>query len=386
MTTTFFAPCPLGLEALLQDELGQLGAQAVVATSGGVEFSGPFELCYKANLESRIASRVLWRVFNGRYRSEQDLYRAAYDLPWPDWFPARQTIKVKVSAQQCPLKSLEFVTLKIKDAVCDRFRASTGSRPSVDTRKPDLRIDAFLDRTGVTLYLDTSGEALFKRGWRRVSAEAPLRENLAAGILRLSRWNGNGAQALLDPMCGGGTIILEAALMALNISPGVGRSFAFEKLSHFDERAWRALCRASRARERPRLPLAIHGSDLDGAALNAARANLEAAGLSEVVTLEQADVLEITPPADEGVLVMNPPYGVRAGDPVELSAFYPRLGDRLKRHFVGWRAYLFTTDMRLPTLIRLSATRRTPLFNGALECRLFEFKLVRGGMRRSRIT
>ena len=383
MTTTFFAPCPRGLEALLQDELAQLGAQAVVATRGGVEFSGPFELCYKANLESRIASRVLWRVFHGRYRSEQDLYRAAYDLPWPDWFSARQTIKVKVSAQQCPLKSLEFVTLKIKDAVCDRFRASTGSRPSVDTRKPDLRIDAFLDRTGFTLYLDTSGEALFKRGWRRVSAEAPLRENLAAGILRLSGWNGNGEQALLDPMCGGGTIILEAALMALNISPGMGRSFAFEKLSHFDERAWRALCRASRARERPRLPLAIHGSDLDGAALNAARANLEAAGLSEVVTLKQADVLEITPPADEGVLVTNPPYGVRAGDPVELSTFYPRLGDRLKRHFAGWRAYIFTADLRLPTLIRLSATRRTPLFNGALECRLFEFKMVRGGMRRS---
>ncbi|MGH7168480.1 MAG: THUMP domain-containing class I SAM-dependent RNA methyltransferase [Nitrospiraceae bacterium] len=383
MTTTFFAPCPRGLEALLQDELAQLGAQAVVATRGGVEFSGPFELCYKANLESRIASRVLWRVFHGRYRSEQDLYRAAYDLPWPDWFSDRQTIKVKVSAQQCPLKSLEFVTLKIKDAVCDRFRASTGSRPSVDTRKPDLRIDAFLDRTGFTLYLDTSGEALFKRGWRRVSAEAPLRENLAAGILRLSGWNGNGGQPLLDPMCGGGTIILEAALMALNISPGVGRSFAFEKLSHFDERAWRALCRASRARERPRLPLAIHGSDLDGVALNAARANLGAAGLSEVVTLKQADVLELTPPADKGVLVMNPPYGVRAGDPVELSAFYPRLGDRLKRHFAGWRAYIFTADLRLPTLIRLAATRRTPLFNGALECRLFEFKLVRGGMRRS---
>ena len=384
MTVTFFAPCPRGLEALLQDELEQLGAQAVVVTPGGVEFSGPFELCYKANLESRIASRVLWRVFHGRYRSEQDLYRAAYDLPWPDWFSPRDTIKVKVSAQQCPLRSLEFVTLKIKDAVCDRFRASTGSRPSVDTRKPDLRIDAFLERTGVTLYLDTSGEALFKRGWRRVSAEAPLRENLAAGILKLSGWNGE--QALLDPMCGGGTILLEAALMALNISPGVGRSFAFEKLSHFDERAWRTLCRASWSRERPRIPLAIHGSDLDGVALKAARANLETAGLSEVVKLEQADVLEITPPADEGVLITNPPYGVRAGDPVELSAFYPRLGDRLKRHFAGWRAYLFTSDLRLPTLIRLAATRRTPLFNGALECRLFEFKMVRGGMRRSPIT
>lgn len=259
MTASFFAPCPRGLEVLLRHELERLGARAVVVTRGGVGFSGPFALCYQANLESRIASRVLWRVFHGRYRSEQDLYRAAYDQPWPDWFSASRTIKVKVSAQECQLKSLEFVTLKIKDAVCDRFRASTGSRPSVDTRKPDLRIDAFLDRTGVSLYLDTSGEALFKRGWRRVSAEAPLRENLASGILRLCGWDGE--QVLLDPMCGGGTIIVEAALMALNIAPGVGRTFAFEKLSHFDEGAWRALCRASRARERPRVPLAIHGSE-----------------------------------------------------------------------------------------------------------------------------
>ena len=383
MTATFFAPCPRGLEALLQHEVEQLGARAVVVTRGGVEFSGPFDLCYRANLESRIASRVLWRVYHGRYRSEQDLYRAAYDLPWPHWFSVSHTIKVRVSAQLCPLKSLEFVTLKIKDAVCDRFRASTGFRPSVDTRKPDLRIDAFLDRTGVTLYLDTSGEALFKRGWRRVSVEAPLRENLAAGILRLSGWDGK--QAFLDPMCGGGTILVEAALMALNISPGVGRNFAFEKLSHFDEGTWRALCRASRTRERPRLPLAIHGSDLHGDALKAARANLEAAGLREVVTLKQADVLEITAPAEAGVLVANLPYGVRAGDPAELAAFYPRLGDRLKREFAGWRAYLFTADMRLPSLIRLSATRRTPLYNGALECRLFEFKMVSGRMRRSRL-
>jgi len=379
---SFFAPCPRGLEGVLCAELEQLGAQAVVATPGGAAFAGPFALCYRINLESRIASRVLWRVFHGSYRDEQDLYRAAHELPWRDWFAARRTIKVKVSAQHCPLKSLDFVTLRIKDAVCDQFREATGARPSVDTRQPDIRIDAFLDHKDVTLYLDTSGEALFKRGLRKAATDAPLRENLAAGILRLTGWTGQ--QALLDPMCGGGTIVMEAALMARNIAPGLGRRFAFEKLTNFDPCAWRDLCEVSRSRQTAKTPRAIYGSDLDGRALHAARANLEAAGLADAVALKQADVLALKPPAEEGILVTNPPYGVRLGEEEALAEFYPRLGDNLKRNFAGWRAYIFTADLRAPKLVGLAASRRTPLFNGALECRLFEFKLVSGSMRKKK--
>lgn len=379
---SFFAPCPRGLEGVLCAELEQLGAQAVVATPGGAAFAGPFALCYRINLESRIASRVLWRVFHGPYHDEQDLYRAAHEFPWRDFFAARRTIKVKVSAQHCPLTSLDFVTLRIKDAVCDQFREATGARPSVDTRQPDIRIDAFLDHQDVTLYLDTSGEALFKRGLRKAATDAPLRENLAAGILRLTGWTGQ--QALLDPMCGGGTILMEAALMARNIAPGLGRRFAFEKLTNFDPRAWRELCAVSRSRQTARTPRAIYGSDFDGKALHAARANLEAAGLADAVALKQADVLALKPPADEGILVTNPPYGVRLGEEEALAEFYPRLGDNLKRNFAGWRAYIFTADLRAPKLIGLAASRRTPLFNGALECRLFEFKLVSGSMRKQK--
>jgi len=379
---SFFAPCPRGLEGVLCAELEQLGAQAVVATPGGAAFAGPFALCYRINLESRIASRVLWRVFHGSYRDEQDLYRAAHELPWRDWFAARRTIKVKVSAQHCPLKSLDFVTLRIKDAVCDQFREATGARPSVDTRQPDIRIDAFLDHKDVTLYLDTSGEALFKRGLRKAATDAPLRENLAAGILRLTGWTGQ--QALLDPMCGGGTIVMEAALMARNIAPGLGRRFAFEKLTNFDPCAWRDLCEVSRSRQTAKTPRAIYGSDLDGRALHAARTNLEAAGLAGAVALKQADVLALKPPAEEGILVTNPPYGVRLGEEEALAEFYPRLGDNLKRNFAGWRAYIFTADLRAPKLVGLAASRRTPLFNGALECRLFEFKLVSGSMRKKK--
>jgi putative N6-adenine-specific DNA methylase len=380
---TFFAPCPRGLEMVLQAELEQLGAQDVVAVPGGVSFTGPFAFCYAVNLHSRIASRVLWRVFHGTYRDEHDIFQAAHALPWHEWFPVSRTIKVKVSAQQCPLTSLDFVTLKIKDAICDRFRAATGVRPNIDTSRPEIRIDSFLHRQTVTLYLDTSGEALFKRGLRTAATEAPVRENLAAGILRLAGWTAQ--QPLLDPMCGSGTFLMEAALIARNISPGLGRRFAFEKLNNFDSRAWRALCETSRARQKPQSPCIIYGSDIDGAALRTARVNLQAAGLVDVVALKQADILDVKPPAGEGILITNPPYGVRLGDKERLAVFYPRLGDSLKRNFVGWRTYFFTADQRLAKLIGLAASRRTPLFNGPLECRLFEFRIVSGTMRKQKV-
>jgi len=376
----FFAPCPRGLEPVLADELKEFGARDIAPTQGGVGFCGPFDLCYRVNLESRIASRVLWRVWHGPYRHEQDLYDAAIALPWRDWFSAERTIKVKVSAQQCPLTSLDFVTLRIKDAICDSFVRIAKARPSVDTATPDVRIDAFLDAARATVYLDTSGEPLFKRGLRAARTEAPLRENLAAGILKLAGWMPE--QALLDPMCGGGTFLLEAAQVGRRIAPGLGRRFAFEKLNRFDEQQWRTLCDASRARQQSAAPLRIFGSDVNGTVLQAARANLEAAGLAEAVHLKQVSVLDVKPPAESGLIVMNPPYGVRTGEEAELAGLYPHLGDVLKQRFAGWRACIFTGDLRLPKLIRLTPSRRTPLFNGALECRLYEFRLVQGSMRR----
>jgi putative N6-adenine-specific DNA methylase len=376
----FFAPCPRGLETALVGELTALGAQHIAPTPGGAGFAGPFALCHRVNLESRIASRVLWRLWQGPYRSEQDLYDAAQALSWRDRFSADRSIKVKVSAQKCPLTSLDFATLRIKDAVCDAFRASGQARPNVDTVTPDIRIDAFLDATQATFYLDTSGEPLFKRGLRQARTEAPLRENLAAGILTLAGWTPD--QTLLDPMCGSGTFLLEAAQIGRGIAPGLGRRFAFEKLAGFDERKWRALCDDSRARQRTDASLRIYGSDVNGQTLAATRSNLEAAGLADAVALKQVSVLDVKPPEATGLFIANPPYGVRTGEEAELTAFYPKLGDVLKQRFAGWRACLFTADLRLPKLIRLTPSRRTPLFNGALECRLYEFQLVQGSMRR----
>jgi len=379
----FFATCPRGLELLLADELRQLNGAKIHAVGGGVQFAGDFILCYRVNLESRVASRVLWQMATDGYRSEEDIYRAAYALPWTDWFDPARTIRVDVSATKSPLTSLNFVTLTLKDAVCDKVRRLSGRRPSVDTREPDIPIQGHLTDREFTLYLDTTGEPLFKRGRRLATGEAPLRENLAAGILRLAGWVPG--TPLLDPMCGSGTILLEAAHMALDIAPGLGRHFAFEKFKNFDARRWRELLQQSAARQKPKAPLAIYGSDLSGDTLKAARANLLASGLEKIVSLKRADVLEISAPAIEGIIVTNPPYGVRLGEQQALAEFYPKLGDVLKKQFSGWRAYLLSADMRLPKLIRLAASKRTPLFNGALECRLFEYKMVEGGMRKKKI-
>lgn len=376
----FFAPCPRGLEPILGTELEQLGAVSVQGRDGGVQFQGDWRICYRANLESRIASRILWRVARRPYMSEADLYNTTYALPWNEWFNPELTIRVNIAASKCPLPSLDFVTLRIKDAVCDKFREITARRPSVDTALPDIRIHGFLDAREFSLYLDTSGDALFKRGLRQNAGKAPIRENLAAGILYLTGWQPG--TPLLDPMCGSGTFLLEAVQMSLDIAPGLGRSFAFERLDGFDKELWSRLKEAAIVRQKPKTLLPIFGSDLYGDVLADARANLSTAGFAEIVTLKQANVLEISAPAPSGFLITNPPYGVRIGEQQKLTEVYPKLGDVLKKKFSGWKAYIFTADPLLPKLIRLAASRRIPLFNGALECRLLEYKMVAGGMRR----
>lgn len=380
MTEQFFSPCPRGLETPLSEELKALGAEGIHITDGGVHFSGAGSLSYRVNLHSRTASRVLWRVAKARYTTEQDIYDTVHALPWKEWFDETLTIRVNMAAIKCPLRSLDFATLKIKDAICDKFRELTGERPSVNTHAPDIRIHAFLDEIQMSLYVDTSGDALFKRGVRQYTNIAPLRENLAAGILILSGWKPG--TPLLDPMCGSGTFLIEAAQMSLNIAPGIGRHFAFEKLHTFNAEKWQAMRAEAIAAQKPVTPLPIYGSDLYGDELKAARLNLENAGLLNAVSLKQANVLEITPPADHGVLVANLPYGERMGELDEMRVLYPQLGDVLKQKFKGWNAYLLTADLAMPKSIRLSVSRRTPLFNGALECRLFEYKMVAGSNRK----
>jgi len=382
MSEQFFATCPRGLETLLAAELRTAGADLVNETAGGAKFSGGWDCCYRANLESRIATRILWRIAAGAYSTEQDIYRLALDQPWPTWFDAERTLRVSVSAIRSPLNSLDYVTLRVKDAVCDRFRRDRGRRPNVETHSPDLRVHAFLTENSATLYLDASGEPLYRRGFKQAKVGAPLKENLAAGILMLTGWRPE--EPLLDPMCGSATFLLEAAQMALDIAPGLGRRFALERWRTFDRILWQRLVAEHEARRRPMTPLAIYGSDRDVRQIGKARENLAAAGLDRAVKLQCADLIELSPPAPAGVLIANPPYGVRQEDRQALDQLYPRVGDALKRRFAGWRCYFFSADKELAKRIGLRASRRQPLFNGALECRLYEYRIVSGALRDAR--
>jgi putative N6-adenine-specific DNA methylase len=376
----FFSPCPRGLEEALAAELTAAGGGDVWTVPGGAHFTGDWSVCYRVNLYSRIATRVLWRITQGPYRGERDLYNLAYEQPWLRWFEAHRTLRVYTTAIQSPLRSLDYITVHIKDAICAHFTDQCGTRPSVDRESPDVRIHVFLDAETATLYLDTSGEPLFKRGYRHSSTEAPLKENLAAGIIQLSGWEPG--TPFLDPMCGSGTFLIEAAMMALNIPPGHKRRFGFEKLKAFQTSLWQQIRKEAQSRQLPPRQLPIYGSDRHNNELLVARRNLADAGLGDVVRLKQADILRLATPADHGVVVTNPPYGVRLSDQEKLLEFYPQLGDALKRNFAGWDCFFLSADPQMVKTIGLKPTRRIPLFNGALECRLLHYRIVAGGMRK----
>ena len=390
---SYFCPCPRGMEAALAEELGEIAQLSTTLkvhnqVPGGVHCSGSLTDAYLVNLHSRIASRVLMRMGQRSYNNENDIYDLVLEQPWEDWFGTEHTIRVDVTAVKSPLKSLEFTTLKIKDAVCDRFRDQFNKRPSVNTREPDIRIVGFLDQRNFIIYLDTSGEALFKRGWREETGDAPLRENLAAGMLRVAGWKPG--VPLFDPMCGSGTILVEAAQMLQGIPPGARRRFAFEKFRDFNRQAWQDMKASIKANALPSEPT-IFGSDISGDMVAMARHNLKVAGILFEVPLKQIEAQHVSPPTSQpGILLTNPPYGERIGVRGDSTmpqdemavAFYSALGTTLKQRFAGWTAFLFTADLGLPKMLRLKESRKTPFFNGALECRLFRFDMVAGFNRR----
>ena len=379
MTTySLFVTCPRGLEAPLSQELEQLKCQDIRAVDGGVACKGGMEQVYRINLHSRTASRVLLRLTKSGYRSEQDIYKAAKNIRWTDWFDLEQTFKVKVEGKRAQVKSLDFVGLKIKDAVCDVFRDACGARPSVGKIRPDIRIHAFIDERDIQIFIDTSGEALFKRGYRQDTGEAPMRENLAAGLLLLAGYDGT--QPFQDPFCGSGTIVIEAAWIATRRAPGLMRRFGFEKLKNFDAALWKKLKHEAETQIRP-APAPISGSDNDRHMIRAAVANAQAAEVDTFIRFEVKDAQDTRPNGEGGILISNPPYGVRLAEVQALQALYPQLGAWLKQHYAGWLAGMFTGDRDMPKLMRLNPKRKIPLYNGNLDCRLFLMDMVKGSNR-----
>ncbi len=378
MTHHYFASCPRGLEEVLQQELTDIHASDIKKVDGGMLFSGDNEVLYRANISSRIATRILCLVKQGTYENEDDIFNAALAVEWTSWFALEKTIKVSTTAIQCPLKSIDFMTLRIKDAVCDIFREKTGKRPDVAVRDPDIKIHLFLEKNNFSLYIDASGAPLYQRGFRTASVEAPIKENLAAGIIKLSGWTPG--EPFLDPMCGSGTFLIEAALIASNQAPGLNRDFGFMAWKNFDKTLFATIKTSYLDKVTKKDFLKIYGSDKDLRAIRVSKKNLTLAGFENSVQLVCKQFSEITPPYNEGVLVTNPPYGERIGE--ELDSAYPEWASSLKKSFAGWRTYFLTNDFRMPKLMRLSPSKKTPLYNGALDCRLFEIKMVAGSNRK----
>jgi putative N6-adenine-specific DNA methylase len=279
------------------------------------------------------------------------------------------------------MQSLQYCNLRAKDGICDRLRELEGARPSIDTVRPDARVHLFLSHDTGTMYLDTSGESLFKRGWRLDKGDAPLRENLAAGILALAGWDPEAA--LLDPFCGSGTILIEAAWIALGVPPGITRPFGFERLRDHDARRWEDLKDEARSRILPELASPLIGIDANPDAIEAAQRNAERAYLTEdTIQFELGDARDAVASAPSGWIVTNPPYGERLDE--EDVEFWREWSACLKREFAGWQVNVITSDLDLPKHLRLKADRRTPIFNGALDCRLFGFELVANSYRDDR--
>ena len=378
-----------------------LGAKTrLIVARGGVVVEGDERAAMALNLESRLAQRVLWPLVHASYRHEQDLYDIARGVRWTDWITPQQTLRVDTTAQRSPLRSLNFATLRVKDAVCDALREASGERPSVDTRAPDLPLALHLTATHATLYVDTSGEALFKRGWRDAGAskgEAPLKETLAAAMLAAAGWRGRAEDGpLLDPCCGAGTIAIEAAQLACGIAPGLERRFAFERLAPWREQqgAWRELRAAARARihapaapvfagdvsfrmtdfvvtqRRARARRACHRIQDRRCAAAAAAGRARHAGAQPAVRRAPAAKGHGGAPREdfEG-----------GGTP---AAFFADLASHWKRHYAGWTAWVLSPEMKLPSLMRLKESQRVPMWNGPIECRLFRFDMVAGSARR----
>ena len=416
MTAPFFLPCAAGVEALLAAEVQRVLPEAVVHTMrGGVALDGGPSEVMVLNLESRLAQRVLVEVAEGPYRDEQALYDLAASVDWTQWITPQHTLRVDTTAHRSPLRSLNFAALRVKDAVCDSLRDATGERPSVDIRQPDLALVLHLGEDRAALYVDSSGEPLFKRGWREDKGDAPLKETLAAAMLAAAGWQGrpDAGGALHDPCCGSGTIAIEAAQIACGIAPGLKRRFAFERLLPFATPEMRAELQRLRSHAQSRIHLSavpIHASDVSFRMVDFARRNAQRAGVEAAITFNGGDALERPAPElpDDlpGTLMLNPPYGerievagkaARTGSPQARHAaddpgnkdlpddFFARLSAHWKRaytrHPAGWTAYVLSPDMKLPGAMRLKEARRTPMWNGPIECRLFRFDLVAGTMR-----
>jgi putative N6-adenine-specific DNA methylase len=371
---TYFATTSRGLEAVLAAEIAELGGGNLETAAGGVAFAGDLEMGYRANLWLRTAHRVLLHLASFHAPTPAALYEGTKEVPWPDLFPVERRIAVEATVRDSGITHSGFAAQKAKDAVADRFRERGGRRPDVDPVFPDVRIHLRIVRDEATLSLDTSGESLNRRGYRADPSEAPVRETLAAGIVMLSGWDAR--RPLADPMCGAGTILIEAALIALGAAPGLLRpSFGFQRLLGYDRSLWEALRAEALERRGSAQTPRIEGSDAAAEAVRGAQRNAEAAGVAGAVRFRREDIREFAPGPPPGLILCNPPYGARmpGGEPIE--ALYRAMGEAFKKRCRGWTAHVLSGNPEVTRHIGLKASRRFPLMNGPIDCRLLRYEL-----------
>lgn len=374
------ATTQFGLEQVLADELHQLGAQVERVGQRAVEFVGDQQLLYEAVLWCRTAMRLLVPFADFYARDEKALYREVGRIDWQQYIGPGQTFAITAVVNKSSFEHSLFVAQLTKDAIVDQFRNRTGQRPSVDVKNPDIRLHLRMLENEVTLSLDAAGESLHRRGYRQGTNVAPLNEVLAAGLVLLTGWDGR--RPLIDPMCGSGTLLTEAALIAQRIAPGLyhqGR-FGFENWPDFDKALWESVQLDARQLRLEEPQAYIAGSDLSREYIELARRNVAAADLEDYIRLAVRDVAEAKAPAkeDSGIVIMNPPYGERIGEEAQMEALYKTIGDTLKTGFQGYDAYVFTGNLTAAKRIGLKTSRRVPLFNGPIDCRLLKYELYQG--------
>lgn len=379
----YFVTCPKGLEQLLAEELAELGAQAPAQTVAGVRVEGELELAYRICLWSRLANRVLLQLVEGPAADAEALYALVQQVDWLDHLRPSGTLSVDFNGRSEAINNTHFGALKVKDAIVDRIREATGKRPSVDRAQPDLRVNVHLARGQATVSIDLSGDSLHRRGYRREAGAAPLKENLAAGVLLRAGWPQLAAahSTVLDPMCGSGTLLTEAALMAADVAPGLFRErFGFSFWLGHRAELWNALLEEARERRERGLAgcdLRLIGLDADAAVLERARHNARRAGLEQLIEFRQQELARLQRPegAEQGFLITNPPYGERLGEESELMFLYQLFGQLLRRHFAGWRVGVFTGNPQLCKVMKLRADRQYKLFNGTIASQLLLFQV-----------
>lgn len=373
----FVATTFQGLEEVLANEIRELGGEEVEVLHRAVGFKGDQALLYRANYCLRTAVRILQPIWKGRVRDQRELYNAARSIDWKRYFSPEKSFSIQPVVSQAPnFNNSQFVAFKTKDGIVDEFKRTTGLRPNVELRNPDVAIHVRLFQEECTISLDSSGSSLHQRGYRIRTHQAPLNEVLAAGILALSDWSPE--QPFLDPMCGSGTLLIEAALMATKRPPQFLRlGFAFEHWLDFEPALWKLVKETVQAQVLAEPPAPIFGADVSRKTMRLARKNIAHAELSDAIQLSTKSFEELTPPVEQGVLVFNPPYDERMPKR-DIFAFYGMIGDRLKQQFAGWTAHVFSGNLDALKKVGLKADQRIPLYNGPIEARLYRFKLFEG--------